>query len=316
MAVSQVKPIYLLRGGDEFLRDYHRRDIVHRAIGDADPQTCVSQFDSDAELADVLDELRTLPFLAPHRVVIISEGEAFIAAWREALEGYLQAPSRTGTLVLMVHSIKSNERIFKLIVRIGEVLQCAIEDRQDLATWLGKSAGKRGKTIQPAACSLLERYVGRDLASLDSEMEKLSLYVGDRPQITVQDVTRLVNASVGPGAFDLTNAITAGDMAGALKALDGMMVRRGEEFKTLGMLRWHLGRALSAQQALSVGASQQQALPAMPYEQRNAFLAMLKRRGTGGLLTDFRRLLQADQAMKSGTNPKAAMQELVVKLCR
>ena len=65
MVSADPKCVYVLYGSDAFLRDETRRALVQRIIGDADPQTAVTHFDAMAELAEVLDELRTLPFLAP-----------------------------------------------------------------------------------------------------------------------------------------------------------------------------------------------------------------------------------------------------------
>ena len=53
----------------------------------------------------------------------------------------------------------------------------------------------------------------------------------------------------------------------------------------------------------------------MPYAQQNAFAAMLKRRPLRAFHDDFRKLIRADLAIKSGTEPTAAMQELVGQLC-
>ncbi|MFB3891381.1 MAG: DNA polymerase III subunit delta [Phycisphaerae bacterium] len=311
-----VKPVYVLHGDDEHLRDERRREILKLAIGDADPQTCVSNYDSDAPLADVLDELRTLPFLAPHRVAIISQAEAFISANREGLEKYLESPSGNGTLVLMTSSWPSNTKLYKAVRKVGEAYDCGVPDKENLPAWISRAAQKRGKKIAPGAAELLGQWVGRDLAALVGEVEKLAIYVGDRPSISEDDVAALVTAAAGAGAFALTNSITDGDTAGALRALGGSITKRGEEFKVLGQIAWHLRRALAAKQALAAGASMERALPWLPYEQKNAFAAMLKRRSVGKLLGDFRRLIRADLGMKSGADPMAVMQELVVGLCR
>ena len=316
MAKEPIKPVYVLFGDDEYLRDHHRKRIVAAALGDADPQLCISHFESDAELATVLDELRTLPFLAPHRVVIVSPADPFISAYRASLETYMESPSATGTLLLLAASWPGNTRLAKLVAKIGEAHDCSVPENENLTRWVIQRSGKKGKTMSADAAEMLAQWVGRDLAALDSEIEKVCVYAADRADITEKDVADLVVATAGPGAFDLTNCITTGDAAGALKALGGMMTRRGDEFKVLGMIGWHLRRTLSAQQALQAGQNEWTALGRMPNEQKKPFMEMLRRRGLGKILNDFRRMLKADLAMKSGTEPQVAMQELVVALCR
>ena len=315
MSDATVKPVFVLHGDDAFLRDAYRREIVASAIGQADRQTCVAVFDATAELAVVLDELRTLPFLAPRRVVIIEGAEAFISAYRKQLENYLQSPSETATLVLVVSSWPKNTRLHKLVGDIGRTFDCGAPQK-GLTQWLVKSASKRGKQIARDAAELLVEWVGNDLGLLNGEVEKLSLYVGQRETITAADVSAMVTASAGPAAFALTNALTACDAAGALKALAGMLTARGEEFRTLGMIASHLRRVLRAGQLAACGADPAAALnPRMPYRAKQAFLAMLARRPLRVLQEDFRRLIRADLGMKSGADAGAALQELVVGLC-
>ena len=49
-----------------------------------------------ASLADVLDEVRTLPFLARCRVVIVEGADPFVTAHRKELEAYAEKPSTLG----------------------------------------------------------------------------------------------------------------------------------------------------------------------------------------------------------------------------
>jgi len=316
VADDSIKPVYVLHGRDAFLLDSHRHRIVEQIIGDADPQVCVSTFDATVELAAILDELRTLPFLAPHRVVVIRDADAFVAANRRALEAYLAQPTRTASLLLLVASWPSNTNLYKRVKKIGVTIECSVKGRGELQSRLTEAVERRGKKINRDAAELLAQWVGENLAVLDGEIEKLSLYVEDRKTITAADVGAVVVASAGPAAFALTNALTAGDAGQALEALDGILNVRGEEFKVMGLIAWHLRRVLTAQQLHSRGGSPEKVLPYnMPPRQKQAFHALLRRREPKTLQKDFRRLIATDLAMKSGADPAAALQQLVVELC-
>ncbi|MBS3735156.1 MAG: DNA polymerase III subunit delta [Phycisphaerae bacterium] len=312
MADAAVHPVYVLNGGDAFLRDARRSEVIAAVIGDADPQVAVTSFDADAEPAEVFDELRTIPFLSPRRVVVVRDADGFVRRNRAAVEKYLEAPSDCSVLVLEVNSWASNTRLYKTVKRIGRAIDCSPPNAGGVGRRLRDMARARGKTLAGDAAELLAQWIGQDLAALDGEIEKLSLYVGERQTITAADVGELVTATAGPGAFALTNAVTAGDVRGALTALDGMCQVRGEEFRTLGLLTWHLRRALKAKRQLDAGRTPDLKMPAGP---KRDFLAMLRRRSQQRLAGDFRALLRADLALKSGRRPQAAMQQLVVDLC-
>ena len=316
MATAALKPIYILHGEDAFLRDASRREIVAAAIGDADPQTCVAPFDATAELADVLDELRTVPFLAPRRVVIVSDADAFVAAHRKALEKYLAKPSETATLILIVSTWKKTTRLDKLARKIGGVLNCSAPGRGSVGRFVTEAAARRDKRIDSDAAQLLAEWIGDDLAALDAEIEKLSLYVGRRASISAADVSAVVSATAGPAAFALTNALTAGDARAALSALNGMLTARGDQFRVLGLITWHLRKAMGVQQLIAEGQSAGAAMRACRvFYGKQEFLAMLRRRSAGALQEDFRRLIRADLGMKTGAAAPATLQPLVMQLC-
>ena len=316
MAPATTQPVYVLFGDDAFLRDAARKEIVASLIGDADPQVCVASFDATAELADVLDALRTLPLLAPHRAVIVRDADAFVAAYREQIEKYLKAPSDTASLILIVSSWPRNARLHKIVNQCGRAIDCGVPERGDLGKFLRDAAGRRDKKISPAAADLLQQWIERDLAALTAEIEKLSLYVGERETILPEDVSAVVSATAGPGAFALTNALTAGDGRKALESLDGMLTTRGEEFKVLGMIGWHLRKAMRVQQLIAQGSSPDAALrTCRVFYGKREFLSMLQRRPAAVLQNDFRRMIRADLGMKSGAIPVAALQQLVMALC-
>jgi len=311
----RIKPIYVLHGDDAFLRDAHRRRIISEVIGDADPQVSITSFDATAELPDVLDELRAIPFLSPRRVVIVRDADGFVSAHREVLEKYLKSPADHSALVLIVSSWRPSARLGKLAANIGEVLDCSAGDEVDLPRRLVEAAAKRGKKLDASVARLLIQCAGNDLAALDQEIEKLSLYVGQRKSIGQDDVAAVAAATAGPVAFALTNAITAADVPGAIGALAKILSTRGQEFAALGSIAWHLRRAMAAQQLIRSGTPATRAVPQMPLPHRNAFLAMLKRRSLEALRKDFGRLIRTDLAMKSGADPLGALQMLLVQLC-
>src|SRR5947208_16565560 len=100
-----LRPIYAVSGDDAYLRDETLRAITRLALGGDADDMAVSRFPGDqASLASVLDEVRTLPFLARCRVAIVDGADPFVTAHRRELEAYAEKPSAAGVLVLSVKS--------------------------------------------------------------------------------------------------------------------------------------------------------------------------------------------------------------------
>ncbi len=317
MTDADPKPVYVLFGPDAFLRDAHLAEIREVVLGDADPQLCLSRFESNTDLATVLDELRTLPFLAERRLVIVEDADEFVTANRQALEDYLDAPAATGTLVLLAGSWRSNTRLAKRVAQIGQAFDCSAPTAKTVGTFIRDRAKALGRTIDRDAIELLAQWSGTDLGRLAGEMEKLALYTQGRSTITTQDVSAIVVAAGGVNPFALTDALAAGDAQAALTTLDGLLVQRGDEFRTLGLITMHLRKVLKAKQMQAQGQREFDIFKAVRVfgPGQGPFRRLLASRDMPRVTQDFRQLIRTDLAIKTGRDPKAALQRLVVVLC-
>jgi DNA polymerase III subunit delta len=339
MPRQTFKPIYVLHGEDEFTRDEHRRRIVREVIGDDDPQLAVSSHDgkkkgggagadeegaspaaapapADPLLAAVMDDLATLPLMASRRLVIVRDADLFISANRGAIEKYLEKPSPSASLLLMARSWPSNTNLFKIVARIGQAVECSAPGGAGVSRWIREAARKRGNPIDDHAAATLAELAGSDLAALDSEVEKLSLYAGQGAAITAEHARLLTASTAGAADFALKNALAVSDAKSALATLDKELARRGEEFRILGGIGAHVRQAIAGASLLQAGQDPCQALPPnVPPHVRGQFLELLKRRPLRKLQADARRVLSADLALKSGASPRGTMQDLVLALC-
>ncbi|KPK86560.1 MAG: hypothetical protein AMJ81_00900 [Phycisphaerae bacterium SM23_33] len=299
MSENPPKPVYVLHGPDDYLRRQYRRKIVAGLVGSEEAPLAVANFDSSAVLTEVLDELRTAPLLASRRLVIVHDADDFVTRHRQQLEDYLARPCPTASLILTVESWPPNTRLARQVREIGELMDCSSPEERSLPRWISGAAEDRGKRMSPQAAALLAAWVGPDLARLDAEVEKLSLYTGGRQEISAEDAAASVAATAGPVPFALTNALAGGDSKAALHALDSLLTRRGQELRVLGLIIWHLRSRLERD------------LSRPPSRRGPA-----GRRSPASVHKAFRHVLQADLGLKTGAQPLATMQLLVTQLCR
>ena len=100
-----IHPIYVVHGSDRRRVADEVAALTERILADADVQVALSSYDgATAELAEVTDDLRTLPFLSPRRLVVVKQADEFIKRYRRELEEYLESPCATGVLLLMAES--------------------------------------------------------------------------------------------------------------------------------------------------------------------------------------------------------------------
>jgi DNA polymerase III subunit delta len=314
------KPIYVIFGSDDFLRDEYRGLFIAEGLGGAqgDAELSITRYDDDAELAAVLDDLRTLPFLGDRRVVIVEPADGFVSKHKESLEKYLANPSQSGSLILMVKSFASNLRLFKVVAKVGQAVDCASPDQRGAGQFIRERAKKAGRQIDNAAVQLMVQWLGTDLARAASEVDKLVLYTQGRAGITAADVSAVVVATAGVNPFAIVDALMAGDAKAALEVLEKTLTQSGEEYRLLGLLGWHLRRVFKAAHLLSTGRSETQVFTAMKvYGPGQSLLRRyLARKRLSQIAQQFRLLIKADLAMKTGQDGKAILQSLVVALCQ
>ncbi len=206
------KPVYALIGSDLFLQ-LDKLSLLLRELG-SDVQR--NDFDGEtADLAEVLDELRTFTMFAGSKVVVIRSAELFITRFREPLERYIPDPSGTGALVLRCSTLPANQRIYKLILKAGQVLDC--NPPKDLIKWATDRA-KQYHQIQllSDAGRMLCELVGDDLGRLDNELSKLALLTFDQ-KISAALVSSSVSFQREQEMWDMTNQLAAGNTDDAVR---------------------------------------------------------------------------------------------------
>jgi DNA polymerase-3 subunit delta len=318
-AAGQPKPIYILRGTDPYLLGLGRQAVRRRAIGDADPGMAVLEMlGGEATLADVLDGLRTLPFLAPRRLVLIREAEEFLDEHtREALLTYLEAPSPTGVLALEVASWNEALRLAKRVAEVGLVIVCEATDPARIPAWLqGQAKARHGKTLAFGAAQMLVEYLGADFASLLHALDMLALYTGASDAIDAAEVDALVARGHHERVWDLCDAVAEGNLGKALELLETFHSEGLVAAQIVGILRPTFRQLLQVR-ALNRRMSLDEAMARASVHWSAARDRV--RRAVGAFseahLTDaYQALVDADLEAKTTPNERMALETLIHRL--
>jgi DNA polymerase III delta subunit len=290
-----AKPVYALVGEDPFLQ-LQKLAGIKRELG-ADVQRV--DFDGErAELAEVLDELRSFAMFGSGKLVVMRNSDEFITRYRDQLEEFLQHAPAGATLVLRVASLPGNTRLHKLIARVGTVDVC--QPPRDLRRWIidhGRSA--HGLTIASDAASLLADHIGGDLGKLDNELAKLALQVEDK-KITAANVQG-VAFQREQEMWDLTNELASGRPEEALRRWRHMcQLDTSAEFRAVTWLTMWL-------EDMRLALAGRQGKVAWKYKDRLPLLVRTAQRfGHDGVGRAIDLLAEIDRRSKSGLGDAAS----------
>jgi DNA polymerase-3 subunit delta len=327
--ITTAKPqaLYVLHGDEAFLKRQVQQAIRTLVLGSKENAFAVAVHAGDkATWAAVTEDLHTLPFLSPRRLVIVENADPFVSAERPKLEKLFRElagrSNPTGVLVFDVQSWTSTTNLAKATPE-NSLIVCKAPSAQQLPAWcMRQCQGQHGKTLASAAARLLVELVGAEMGVLDQEMEKLAVYVGSAPKIETRDVDQLVGQSRAEQTFRIFDLIGEGKTGEALSFLDRMLDQGNDPHRVLGAFSWQLRRLaltarLNAQGVPLDEAMTRAGVATFPAARRSAEQQM-RHLGRRRLDQLYDWLLETDQGLKgySQLPPRTLLERLVVRLAR
>ncbi|MHB0947378.1 MAG: DNA polymerase III subunit delta [Sedimentisphaerales bacterium] len=313
-----IKPIYVVAGKDEFLACGQLNALVESLLEPEQMQMCLLQTEADKiTAAEVFDELRTLPFLAKRRVVVLNDADKFISENRELLEKYFEKPASTGVLVLDVRSWKSNTRLAKSLPATGKLIEVVELKSKALVSYVCDYARDRhGKTLPANAAYMLIEFAGEEPGILCSEIDKLAAYTDSAKTITEKDIAAVVGKNRVFDVFEVIDAMTAGNLAGAIEKLRLMFSSdKDAEYTVIGAFAWHFRRMFSASAMLKNGSSQDETARKLRIWNSGVFFSALKKMPIEKIGRCLRHLAEIDYQMKTGrATAQTPIETMVIQL--
>lgn len=310
---------HVIFGQDAFLVSKACEKLVDSVLGDEDRSMALYEPRADqAQLSDVLDELRTVPFLTSKRVVLIKDAEPFVKANSGALEAYLDNPSPTGVLILTQTSWDKRTRLHKKIQNTNCLTEVGKLYSNQLPGYIASYAQQTHAFRLDANTSrFLVELVGDDPGRLCREVDKLVMYVSPRKTITMQDIESLIGHNRMFDAFGVIDAISIGQVGPAISRVRKMFeADKSTEYSVVGAFGYHFRRLFQVKAMITKGVSPQQAAMKMGVRFKQAeLLQQVARMSLNQLSWVLAELGRIDFGLKTGqTSAPIAIERLILKI--
>ncbi len=313
------EPIYVIAGKEDSLVNAQCRELLDRLLEPSQRTTGFFNADpASVSASEVLDELRTVPFLTDKRVVFVKGADDFISENRQLLEKYFDNPCPTGILVLAVSSWQGQTKLARKLSKVGKLIKVTQPKPWQLPARLSKYAGDaHDKKLTKDAAELLIELVGDELPRLYSEIDKLALFADTAKSITPRHIELLIGHNRLFNAFAVIDAIIAGSAAQAVERLRRMFAEdRSAEYTVVGAFAFHFRRMFNAKVLLERGVRRDEiANRVRIWSNREKFFAQLRQMSLKQIGGYLQQLGETDYAIKTGrAKAKVAMEQLVLKL--
>lgn len=242
---APATPLWLICGDDEFAVKERSSGVFREwteSAGGMDHEIIDAQCGNASEavkaVARVQEALQTLPFFGGSKIVWFKNcnfvGEearlSTAASVNEAVTGLAQTIKTFAwegvRLLISAGKVDKRKGFYKTVNSVGKVEICAgiSGDDRDWAeqaeVLAARQLKERGKRATDEALARIVACVGPNARQLDSEIEKLCLYAGDRGAIEPADVDSIVTRNKQARAFALGDALGDRDMVRLLRVLD------------------------------------------------------------------------------------------------
>lgn len=205
-----------------------------------------------ARWSDIRDELCTASLfdMGEKRTIVIREADKFVSNHRPEIESYLAKPGSSARLILHLDALASNTKVYKAIDKAHLLICCSCETGQKTGATAATRrkfltsyvAGRHKTKLSTTAADVLIEMLGDDVGFLDTEIAKLALYLDPGESIEETLVREVVAGWQGKTIWQITEAISAGNAAEALKQLDKLIAGGQPAIALLPQIAWSLRR--------------------------------------------------------------------------
>ncbi|MCB2193404.1 MAG: DNA polymerase III subunit delta [Deltaproteobacteria bacterium] len=319
--VAQGEPgsLYGLFSEEDFLLIQGVEQFIASPAFSDNPSLNVERFlAAEAKPSKVLDSAQTLPFLGTRRLVVLSEVHLYKADQAAEFLPYLEDPCPSTTLVFTGAKLDSRTKFAKALKKAGKVHQFSKMYARQLIPWLQGRASVRDKSLDSQAAAYLAELSGLGLGALDSELEKLALYVGKNKRITLDTVRQVLGGSRLYSIFDFTDAVAAGGLTRALSCYAQLDSLGEPAVRVLAMLTRLYRQLLETRRVLDQGGGPQEVQRTLrtPPQATSTLVERARRESPASLSGALKAVLTADVALKSSPGAdRVIMERLIMDLC-
>lgn len=231
---KQFQKLYLLYGSESYLRRNYMKSLKKEIIGDDTMN--YSYFEGENTDIKAFKELaQTMPFFAERRLIIL-ENTGLIKSGGDELAEFLKDIPEYLHVIMVEAEVDKRTKLFKTFNTKGSAVELNPLTGDKQAAWITGILAKNSKKMTVKDITYLVSLTGDDMVNIQSELEKLINYVGDREIITAQDADQIVTRQIGDHIFKMVDAMGQRDQTKALSYYYDLLAKREPAFKILALV--------------------------------------------------------------------------------
>ena len=207
-----LDPVICLIGPEDFVRRKLRERTVERALTGAMRDLNLSHFQAgEDELAKAMDACRDYPCLSEKRVVRLSSASKIRKKESEELIAYLEKPASSTILIVEDEKLDGRLDWVKALKKRSHWVDIPEAKADEARDWVRILFKREGKKASEEVVGRLVEWLGTSLGALQLAVTQLSLYIGARGEIALQDLEALFVKLSEEDVFQVIRALFSKD---------------------------------------------------------------------------------------------------------
>ena len=184
-----LKPIYFLKGGDQFLQSFFI-DKISRYFFNDQPENKYFLVPDEIKGKEIIDRLTITDLFATKTLFILKNPQQLKGKVNDDLLEYCKFPNENNILVLTNDDWTKKAAFLTQIEKLLDPIDVQTPFSSKLKKWANYFFKERQKSVHPTIINITVEMAGDSLMHLQNEIDKICLWVGDRDDITLNDIEK------------------------------------------------------------------------------------------------------------------------------
>lgn len=233
------------------------------------------------------------------------------------LQEYCQNSNPSTCLVLIAAKANKGRKLYKEIAKAGKIIEFFNpKGSAEWVMWIQREAKVRGKSISSSTANFLAEWAGHHPGVLTQEIEKLTTYLGDKSEISKDDIIRVSIPLVETTIFAMLDAMAIGNSRDALQKLKEVLSQE-HYLKVQTMIVRQIRLLLAGTLVRKRGETVEDLInhaKIKPYEGNKVFRQAVNF-SPDKMAVALQECLQTDMNLKRTGDPHLLMEMMVLNLC-
>ncbi len=320
LSSGKVDSLYFIMGPELFLvKEALRllRSCVFTEVEDREfnDETLTGGITSASKLRVAVE---TAPVFCNKRLVVYEKAHLLTESDGKIIEPIITKPVTTCVLVFVCSEGDKRKKMIKRLMSACTVISAQTPKESQWRTWIEWMGKKNNLALSPLVVDLLQQQVACNLMSLQSEIQKIKSFVGDKKQVSVEDVLNVISRVRPENIFALSRAIGKRKVHSALLCWSKLLEDNQNEIGALALIVRHIRILARIKAGQKKACSRQElcGLAGVPSFTIQDYMKEADLWTEQSIMSTLQVLSDTDRALKSFSIPPAILLEnCIIKAC-